>query len=104
MPIVPGVIIIEALAQLSGLVGYHRAPSGGAAGETPPIRQGKLAHVEVRFDETVFPPADIMLTSRQTRVLGALRQFDVQAFWQNRSVARGRLTLAVAPKAAGDEV
>lgn len=96
-PIVPGVLIVEALAQLSGLVGYYRGPiePGAAVATSPAPLQGKLAHVDVRFDDSVIPPAEIVLSSRQARVLGALRQFDVEARWQATFAARGRLTLAI---------
>ena len=48
-PLVPGVLIAEALAQFSGLVGPSDVPTG------------KLVHVDVRFDRPVAPPADIAL-------------------------------------------
>lgn len=92
-PIVPGVLITEALAQLSGLVGFHVEASkhAPAVGDAAP---GKLAHVDVRFNESVTPPAAIVLKSRQIRVAGNLHQFDVEARWKETVVARGRLTLA----------
>jgi 3-hydroxyacyl-[acyl-carrier-protein] dehydratase len=88
-PIVPGVLISEALAQLSGLVGFH--------GEGPAMG-GRLVHIDVRFDNAVRPPADITLQSTRTRVLGQLHQFDVKAFVAETPVARGSLTLAAAPQ------
>lgn len=99
-PIVPGVLIAEALAQFSGLVG----PVGEAARE-PRVctgahvtdTSGRLAHCEVRFDDAVRPPAEILLESRVERVLGALCQFEVRARVDDRVVARGRLTLGRAP-------
>jgi 3-hydroxyacyl-[acyl-carrier-protein] dehydratase len=81
-PLVPGVLIAEALAQVSGL----------AAG----VRQGngRLAQVDVRFEQPVAPPAEIRLTSRLTRTMGGLRQFDVTAFVDAAVVARGTVTLS----------
>ena len=67
-PIVPGVLIAEALAQLSGLA----APAQGAA-------EGKLAAVDVRFEHPVAPPVEIELHSRLIGVLGALSSFQVIA-------------------------
>lgn len=81
-PIVPGVLIGEALAQLSGVVGLSK----GAA--------GRLVHVDVRFDAGVRPPAEVVLRSRQVRVLGALHQFEVGAECGGSRVARGSLVLA----------
>jgi 3-hydroxyacyl-[acyl-carrier-protein] dehydratase len=84
-PIVPGVLISEALAQLSGLVGLHES-----AGQS-----GRLVHVDIRFDAPVRPPADILLSATLTRSLGQLRLFDVAARVQENPVARGSLTLAL---------
>lgn len=95
-PIVPGVLIVEALAQLSGLVGFHDPDSEvpGADRSGRAIQGGKLAHVDVRFKTTVVPPAEVALRSRMVRAVGALYQFEVEAKWAGRIVARGRLTLA----------
>jgi 3-hydroxyacyl-[acyl-carrier-protein] dehydratase len=78
-PIVPGVLIAEALAQLSGIAGN----SDG----------GKLAQVDVRFDQSVVPPAEISLSSKLMRTIGALQLFDVSASVGGNIVARGTLTL-----------
>lgn len=84
-PIVPGVLICEALAQLAGLVGLH----GSGAGD------GRLVHTDIRFDGSVRPPAEIVLRAAQIRSLGQLRQFEVTALLGEGVVARGQLTLAV---------
>jgi 3-hydroxyacyl-[acyl-carrier-protein] dehydratase len=84
-PIVPGVLISEALAQLSGVVGLHTDGSP---------RAGRLVHVDVRFDNAVRPPAEISLRSKLTRVLGTLYQFEVHASSNGAPVVRGSLTLA----------
>jgi 3-hydroxyacyl-[acyl-carrier-protein] dehydratase len=86
-PIVPGVLVSEALAQLSGLVALH-----GADGSP----SGRLAHVDIRFDSPVRPPAEILLKSTLTRTMGKLSQFDVSASVGGIAVARGSLTLATA--------
>jgi 3-hydroxyacyl-[acyl-carrier-protein] dehydratase len=83
-PLVPGVLLAEALAQISGIAG----PSTGSAGE-----QGKLVHVDVRFDAPVAPPADVVLSSKVTRVMGPLQQFDVSASVSGTVIARGSITL-----------
>jgi len=81
-PIVPGMLIAEALAQLSGLAG----PVGSGAG-------GKLAQVDVRFEQAVAPPVEIELASRVVRVLGPLQHFDVIAQVGQTILARGSITL-----------
>lgn len=86
-PIVPGVLVIEALAQLSGLVGLAEGDGAG----------GRLAHADVRITAAVAPPATLRLESRLLRTLGALRQFEVEARHGEVVVARGTLALAGAP-------
>ncbi len=83
-PLVPGVLIAEALAQVSGL------GAGATSG------QGRLAHVDVRFEQPVPPPAEIRLESRLTRSMGTLRQFDVSASVGPVVVARGTVALSFA--------
>jgi 3-hydroxymyristoyl/3-hydroxydecanoyl-(acyl carrier protein) dehydratase len=80
------VLIVEALAQLSGLAG----PKVAQAGQ---VEEGKLAHVDVRFDESVPPPAEIVLKTKLFRAVGALQQFNVEASVGASVVARGSLTL-----------
>lgn len=88
-PLVPGVLIAEALAQVSGL----------AAGVTE--GEGRLAHVDVRFEQPVAPPAELRLQSRLTRTMGGLRQFDVTASVGQAVVARGTMALTFATGAPG---
>lgn len=84
-PVVPGVLIGEALAQLAGLVGLHVEDKGGG---------GRLVQIDVRFDRAVAPPATIELRAELTRELGPLKQFEVSAEVSGARVARGMLTLA----------
>jgi 3-hydroxyacyl-[acyl-carrier-protein] dehydratase len=81
-PIVPGVLIAEALAQLSGLAAH--APGG----------DGRLVQVDVRFESAVTPPADIVLHSRLQRVAGSLSQYEVKAMCGQTTVASGVITLS----------
>jgi 3-hydroxyacyl-[acyl-carrier-protein] dehydratase len=93
-PLVPGVLLVEALAQLSGLAGPSVAPEGGA-------EEGKLAHVDVRFEETIAPPAEVVLKSKLVRAVGALQQFNVEASVKGVVAARGGLTLHRTAKQGG---
>ncbi len=81
-PIVPGVLIGEALAQLSGL-----------AGPTKHGSQGKLAKMDLRFEHPVAPPAQIMLESTLEAEFGPLQSFTVIARFGEVVVAHGSLTL-----------
>ena len=80
-PLVPGVLIAEALAQAAGLVA---APADGV---------GKLAHVDVRFDRPIVPPAEVVLLAKLVRKVVNLRQFEVSAVVAGQTVARGTLAL-----------
>jgi 3-hydroxyacyl-[acyl-carrier-protein] dehydratase len=81
-PIVPGVLIAEALAQLSGLAG----PAGEASA-------AKLAHVDVRFLQPVAPPAEIQLICRFAGAIGSLQNYQVTARLGSADVAQGTIAL-----------
>ena len=111
-PIVPGVLITEALAQLSGLVvfldddrkAHHPAQRGDSNIQnesTTTNRSAKLAHVDIRFRDSVAPPATITLHSRVERSLGTLVQFEVEAYVSDSRLAIGRLSLARAVDESG---
>jgi 3-hydroxyacyl-[acyl-carrier-protein] dehydratase len=85
-PVVPGVLLAEALAQLSGL-----------ASTWPDKADVRLAHADVRFEQGVVPPADIVLESRFVREMGTLRQYEVSATLNGQTVARGTVALSAAP-------
>jgi 3-hydroxyacyl-[acyl-carrier-protein] dehydratase len=87
-PIVPGVLLTEALAQLSGLV----AASGMTAAQRV---EGRLAQMDVRCGATVSPPAEIVLRSVATRQVQSLHQFDVQALVDSAIAAEGRVTIKI---------
>jgi 3-hydroxyacyl-[acyl-carrier-protein] dehydratase len=100
-PVVPGVLLGEALAQLAGLVGF----SGGdpqaqrraedQRGERAPAL---LTQVNIKFLRPVTPPAEIRLSAEWARSMGALSLFNVEARAGRHVVAHGSLTLA-APQA-----
>ncbi len=89
-PVVPGVLLAEALAQLSGLVAFA-GDEGGAE------QAARLAQVNVKFQSSVVPPASVRLESTLTREMSGLYLFDVRAEVQGVVVAIGSLVLAKAP-------
>lgn len=94
-PVVPGVLIAEALAQLSGVVGQAESEGAGAAdGSHVEADLQVLAHVDVRLKQSVVPPAEIELSTRVVRSMGLLDQFQVAATVASRRVAVGSLTLS----------
>jgi len=85
-PLVPGVILIEALAQLSGLV---LVP--GDAGE--PVR-GYLAGVSrMRFRRLIHPDEEIELESRLATRIGSAARFAVRARVGDEVAAEGEVTV-----------
>jgi 3-hydroxyacyl-[acyl-carrier-protein] dehydratase len=88
-PIVPGVLIAEALAQLSGLVAFSHLPGAQA-------RPARLAHVDIKLRAALAPPVTIDLVSTFIRELGPLLMFSVQATSQGQPAADGNLVLAMA--------
>lgn len=82
-PIVPGVLLAESMAQLSGLVAF-------ADGK---IHAAKLARADVKFLVTVRPPAEIDIESKLVRSLGELYMFEVKASVEKAPVAEGNLVL-----------
>lgn len=81
-PIVPGVLIIEAMAQLAGLA----CAGDGAQG-------GMLAHADVRFLAPVKPPAAIELTANVNSALDGVTLCSVQASVGGQAVARGAVAI-----------
>lgn len=90
-PIVPGVLIGEALAQMAGLVGLSHLDSGGHGG-------GSLAHIDLKLKRPVAPPAEIELHAVLTRNVRVLTQFDVLARSAGKLIAKGSLTIATVMK------
>ena len=86
-PIVPGVLITEALAQTAGLHLLSRE-GGGSHG-------GMLVQSDVRFRKPVHPPAMISLRVTDDGSLGSLHRFEVRAFVRETLVADGTIVLAV---------
>jgi 3-hydroxyacyl-[acyl-carrier-protein] dehydratase len=96
-PIVPGVLLGEALAQLSGLVMFKvPAPNDRAT--------VKLAQLDLRFPDAIQPPATIALESIVDRRLGGLTRFKVRAAVCGQVVAVGTLVLALSDDTALGEV
>lgn len=86
-PLLPGVLLIEALAQASGLVAFSAGSGRPAAG---------LASAEVRLTRPVAPPAQVRLESKLTRRVGPLVFFEVRAMVNGAVAAKGELSLVEA--------
>jgi len=98
-PVVPGVLLLEALAQAAGihllaLESTMQRDDAEASGARAP-RAGMLVQSEIRFRRPVRPPARIVLSARSEGGLGALYRFNVEAREGSAVVASGSLVLAL---------
>jgi len=82
-PLVPGVIITEALAQTAGIA----ASQPGAAFRLAAIKG-------MKFLAAVRPEQEMILSARKVAVVGALWQFEVTAEVGGRKVAEGIIVLS----------
>jgi 3-hydroxyacyl-[acyl-carrier-protein] dehydratase len=82
-PLVPGVILVEALAQTAGL----------AAGQEG--KSFRLAAIKtMKFPGSVGPDEEVRLQARKIATVGNLWQFDVRATAGERVVAEGVVVLS----------
>ena len=87
-PLVPGVILAEALAQTAGL----------AAGQ--PGKAFRLSAIRgMKFLRAVRPNEEIVLSAKKLAVVGGLWQFEVVARVGGQSVAEGVVVLSEAAQA-----
>lgn len=89
-PIVPGVIITEALAQAAGIA----AASGYPENERPVFLLSAIR--TMKFFQAVRPGNKIDLCAEKTAATEALLQFQVSASVDGATVAEGQLVLSVA--------
>jgi len=84
-PLVPGVILVEALAQTAGL----------AAGQ--PGRSFRLAAIRaMKFPASAGPDEELHLYAKLAVIVGGLWQFEVRAVTSGRTVAEGVVVLSEA--------
>jgi len=86
-PIMPGVLIIEAMAQIAG-VALHSADPPDAAG-----RSHIAAVRNIKFRRPVTPGDQLRLTAELTGRMDQLAQFAVKAEVQGEIVADGEIVL-----------
>ncbi len=95
-PIMPGVLITEALAQTAGLL---FAFSSMAKGENPKGRLFYLARADMKWTSPSRPGDTLLLEASLQRAMGGLLSFQVRAYTKRADIAKGSLTLAAAPAA-----
>ena len=92
-PLMPGVLVTEAMAQTSGLLLALSTQEGH------PILPGQpgtivLAAAQVKFVKPAVPGETLLLSASFERAFGVLYHFDVAAAVGRRTVASGTLVLA----------
>lgn len=110
-PLVPGVLLGEALAQAAGLAlsgdahahpgasADARGPGQGGAGPRGTAPMGMLAQMDLRFRSAAEPPCTIVLRAQGIGSIGSLHRFEVSALVGDRCVATGSLALSVPERA-----
>lgn len=93
-PIMPGVLIGEALAQASGLLIGLTARLSPTAPTVP--MAFFLANVNLKFTRPAKPGETLELKAVAERQFGGLHYFTVEATIGGQPIARGALTLAAA--------
>ena len=96
-PLMPGVIVIEALAQAAGILSFVTAgviPQG-----TTPVYFAGLD--KARFRKHVMPGDQLLLCARLERSFNAARYFSATAFVGDHEVASARMIM-IAPKAVDE--
>ena len=91
-PIMPGVLVTEALAQTSGLLLGLTAQEKKASGG-PQLQNLYLATVDMKFLSPAEPGETLVLTSTLKKKFGNITLFVVTAQVKDRSVAKGTLAL-----------
>jgi len=92
-PLMPGVLVSEALAQTSGLLlGLSAMEEGQSANEERP--GFFLASVTMKYLTPAKPGDTLRLEASLLKGFAGLYMFDVVAYVRDTQVARGKLTLA----------
>lgn len=91
-PIVPGVLIQEALAQTAGVLIALETERD----TSKPAEIFYLASAEIKFVSVARPPVKLSLRAKIIKRFGTLAQFEVEAMQDAKTVAKGKLVLAKA--------
>ncbi len=95
-PIMPGVLIVESMAQTCGLLTALTALERGGG---PRSRLFYLASNNVKFTSVVRAGAELRVRAQLVKEFQGLAQFSAEAFSGRESAARGTVVLAAAENA-----
>jgi 3-hydroxyacyl-[acyl-carrier-protein] dehydratase len=92
-PVMPGVLMIEAMAQAAGMLAHLAAETEGGSGSVY-----YLAKVEnARFNKTVVPGDQLVLEAIQKRIMRGLGKYECSASVDGKRVASCELLCAERP-------
>jgi 3-hydroxyacyl-[acyl-carrier-protein] dehydratase len=101
-PVMPGVLVVDGLAQISGLLwGFSRRVKYGGTSEKPEIFY--LAAVNVKFINPAMPGDCLEMTAYTDRNFGTLFSYNVEAAVGRKVIVKGSLTLAMMKGGSADE-
>ena len=89
-PVMPGVLIIEAMAQAAGMLAHLAAETKGEQGEVYYLVKVDKA----KFSRVVVPGDQVILDVLQKRVLRKMGQYECKAYVDDRRVASCELLCA----------
>lgn len=97
-PVMPGVLIVEAFAQVSGIMLRTRpAPRPVADDAGSASQHGRLGYIasiqKIRFRRQVVPGDQLRIVVKHTKAFGALHQVRAEAFVGAELVADGELVV-----------
>lgn len=96
-PIMPGVLVTDALAQTSGLLwGFSKqAAENETKSAMPPPEIFFLAAANMKYLKPAYPGDTLHLTSFVENNFGTLYTYTVEAIVKQKVIAKGKLTLAM---------
>lgn len=96
-PILPGVIVTDALAQTAGLLyGFSKQENlKGTDRENEPPELFFLAAANVKFITPAFPKENIVMSAQLENVYANLYNYRVEAISKRKVIQKGTLTLAL---------
>ena len=89
-PVMPGVLIIEAMAQAAGMLAHLAAETKGEKGELYYLVKVDKA----KFNRVIVPGDQVILDVIQKRIMRNMGQYECQAFVDDRRVASCELLCA----------
>lgn len=96
-PIMPGVLVSEALAQTSGLLLGLTLWHGKKDPDSKGMEHLFLTHVNMKYTSTAGPGETLVLESELRKSYGRMFLFQVSASAGDRKIASGTLSLASKP-------